>query len=102
MWFVVCGVVWECEGGWVWRWVSVCNGPQYDGLSIGHSVGCVAGGKRVTGGNKKIMLMTDAALLRMLHDDPTLSKVSTLMIDEAHERNLNTDIVLGVALMYET
>jgi HrpA-like RNA helicase len=47
------------------------------------------------------MLMTDAALLRMLHDDPTLSQVSTLMIDEAHERNLNTDIVLGVALMYD-
>jgi HrpA-like RNA helicase len=41
--------------------------------------------------------MTDAALVRRVQKDPLLSGVSVLIIDEAHERSLNTDLVLGIS-----
>ena len=40
--------------------------------------------------------MTDGVLLRELSQDLLLTKYSVLIIDEAHERNLNTDILIGV------
>ncbi|KAK9372029.1 P-loop containing nucleoside triphosphate hydrolase protein [Lipomyces chichibuensis] len=40
--------------------------------------------------------MTDGVLLRELSTDFTLSKYSAIIIDEAHERNVNTDILIGV------
>ncbi|ORZ21480.1 P-loop containing nucleoside triphosphate hydrolase protein [Absidia repens] len=46
--------------------------------------------------NTRIKFMTDGVLLRELSEDLLLTKYSTLIIDEAHERNLNTDILIGV------
>ena len=43
-----------------------------------------------------IKFMTDGVLLRELAMDFTLSKYSVVIIDEAHERSLNTDILIGV------
>ncbi|CAG8523388.1 1263_t:CDS:10 [Diversispora eburnea] len=43
-----------------------------------------------------IKFMTDGVLLRELANDFLLSKYSIIIIDEAHERNLNTDILIGV------
>ncbi|KAK6057144.1 hypothetical protein COOONC_05342 [Cooperia oncophora] len=40
--------------------------------------------------------MTDGILLRELLTDPLLSKYSVIMIDEAHERTCNSDILLGL------
>lgn len=39
--------------------------------------------------------MTDGVLLRELANDFLLSKYSAIIIDEAHERSLNTDILIG-------
>ncbi|KAF7727046.1 putative ATP-dependent RNA helicase DHR1 [Apophysomyces ossiformis] len=44
----------------------------------------------------RIKFMTDGVLLRELSEDLLLTKYSVLIIDEAHERNLNTDILIGV------
>ncbi|OAD80681.1 hypothetical protein PHYBLDRAFT_129312 [Phycomyces blakesleeanus NRRL 1555(-)] len=44
----------------------------------------------------RIKFMTDGVLLRELSQDLLLTKYSVIIIDEAHERNLNTDILIGV------
>lgn len=43
-----------------------------------------------------IKFMTDGVLLRELATDFLLQKYSVLIIDEAHERSMNTDILIGV------
>ncbi|CAF1352924.1 unnamed protein product [Rotaria magnacalcarata] len=69
---------------------------EYDGKSVGESVGYQVGNaNRVTGTH--IMFMTDAALIRESQRDPSLKRIRVLIIDEAHERSLNTDIVIGMS-----
>lgn len=43
-----------------------------------------------------IKFMTDGVLLRELASDFALSKYSVIIVDEAHERSVNTDILIGV------
>ncbi|MFZ2541806.1 MAG: ATP-dependent RNA helicase HrpA [Gallionella sp.] len=42
-----------------------------------------------------IKLMTDGILLAEIHGDPLLRNYDTIIIDEAHERSLNIDFLLG-------
>lgn len=44
----------------------------------------------------RVKFMTDGVLLRELMEDFLLSKYSAIIIDEAHERNINTDILIGM------
>ncbi|KAI5818764.1 P-loop containing nucleoside triphosphate hydrolase protein [Pyronema omphalodes] len=48
------------------------------------------------GPNTAIKFMTDGVLLRELADDFLLRKYSAIIVDEAHERSINTDILIGV------
>ncbi|WP_156762151.1 ATP-dependent RNA helicase HrpA [Microbacterium karelineae] len=43
----------------------------------------------------KIALMTDGILLNEIHRDRLLTRYDTIIIDEAHERSLNVDFLLG-------
>ena len=43
----------------------------------------------------QIKLMTDGILLSEIHRDPLLLQYDTIIIDEAHERSLNIDFILG-------
>lgn len=43
-----------------------------------------------------IKFMTDGVLLRELANDFMLKKYSVVVVDEAHERSMNTDILIGV------
>ncbi|QEY13298.1 ATP-dependent RNA helicase HrpA [Cellvibrio sp. KY-YJ-3] len=45
--------------------------------------------------NTLIKVMTDGILLAEIQHDPFLNKYDTLIIDEAHERSLNIDFLLG-------
>ena len=47
------------------------------------------------GPNASIKLMTDGILLAETQGDPLLSAYDTIIIDEAHERSLNIDFLLG-------
>lgn len=49
-----------------------------------------------TDSSTKIKIMTDGILLQELKLDPWLLKYSVIMVDEAHERSLNIDFVLGL------
>jgi RNA helicase HrpA len=44
----------------------------------------------------KIKIMTDGILLQEMKLDPWLSKYGLLVVDEAHERSLNIDFILGL------
>jgi ATP-dependent helicase HrpB len=43
----------------------------------------------------KCLAVTPGILLRLLHDDPYLESVSTIVFDEFHERGLEADLALG-------
>lgn len=45
--------------------------------------------------NTLIKLMTDGILVAEIQSDPRLLKYSTIILDEAHERNINIDFLLG-------
>lgn len=44
----------------------------------------------------KIKIMTDGILLQEMKLDPWLSRYSAIIVDEAHERSLNIDFILGL------
>ncbi|KAL6071816.1 putative PremRNA splicing factor [Balamuthia mandrillaris] len=44
----------------------------------------------------RIKFMTDGMLLRETMMDPLLSKYSVIMVDEAHERSIHTDVLMGL------
>ncbi|HEX3837495.1 MAG TPA: ATP-dependent RNA helicase HrpA [Steroidobacteraceae bacterium] len=65
------------------------------GTRVGAAVGCQVRFEDRTGPDCRIKLMTDGILLRQLTFDPYLSVYDTVIIDEAHERSLNIDLLLG-------
>ncbi|MDR1932760.1 MAG: ATP-dependent RNA helicase [Spirochaetales bacterium] len=44
----------------------------------------------------RIKIMTDGILLQEIKGDPLLSQYSVIIVDEAHERSLNIDFILGL------
>ncbi|CCE63005.1 hypothetical protein TPHA_0D03700 [Tetrapisispora phaffii CBS 4417] len=64
---------------------------------LGQEVGYTIRFDDKTTPNKTLLkYMTDGMLLREFLNDPMLSRYSCIMIDEAHERTLATDILLGL------
>ncbi|OWP01915.1 hypothetical protein B2J93_4765 [Marssonina coronariae] len=49
-----------------------------------------------TGADTAVKFMTDGVLLREVAQDIALRKYSAIIIDEAHERTVNTDILIGM------
>ncbi|XP_024992633.1 probable pre-mRNA-splicing factor ATP-dependent RNA helicase DEAH9 isoform X1 [Cynara cardunculus var. scolymus] len=67
------------------------------GVNLGEEVGYTIRFEDVTNSDlTRIKFLTDGVLLREMMDDPLLSKYSVIMVDEAHERSLSTDILLGL------
>ena len=66
------------------------------GTSIGAAVGYQVRFAERVGPDTRVKLMTDGILLRELARDRDLRRYDTLIIDEAHERTLNIDLLLGV------
>jgi len=65
------------------------------GESIGKSVGYKIRFNDKTHTESLVKLMTDGILLAESQNDPYLNQYDTIIIDEAHERSLNIDFLLG-------
>ncbi len=61
----------------------------------GKEVGCQIRFHDHTGEHTKIKFMTDGVLLAEIQSDPLLRAYEVIIIDEAHERSLNIDFLLG-------
>ncbi len=65
------------------------------GTEVGDAVGWKVRFTDQVGENTLVKLMTDGILLAELTGDRMLREYDTLIIDEAHERSLNIDFILG-------
>ncbi|PIN24158.1 DEAH-box RNA helicase [Handroanthus impetiginosus] len=66
------------------------------GFRLGKEVGFQVRHDRRVGENCSIKFMTDGILLREVQSDFLLKRYSIIILDEAHERSLNTDILIGM------
>jgi HrpA-like RNA helicase len=64
--------------------------------TLGSQVGYLIRFDDQSSNDTQIKYMTDGMLFRETLIDPLLTKYSLIMIDEAHERSLYTDILIGV------
>ncbi|WLP91095.1 ATP-dependent RNA helicase HrpA [Gordonia sp. NB41Y] len=62
---------------------------------IGDAIGYSVRFSDRSGADTLVKVMTDGILLREIASDPMLRHYDTLIIDEAHERSLNIDFILG-------
>jgi ATP-dependent helicase HrpA len=64
--------------------------------NVGQAVGYKIRFKDRTRKDCYIKIMTDGILLMEAQNDPFLNEYDTIIVDEAHERNLNVDFILGI------
>ena len=65
------------------------------GTPLGDAVGCKVRFTDQVGEDTLVKLMTDGILLAEIQTDRMLRQYDTMIIDEAHERSLNIDFILG-------
>ena len=73
------------------EFISKQLGTSYPGL-----VGYKMRFEDKTDESTRIKIMTDGILLQEMKLDPWMSRYSVVIVDEAHERSLNIDFVLGL------
>jgi ATP-dependent helicase HrpB len=66
------------------------------GWQLGREVGYQVRFEQRISRDSRIAVVTEGVLLRMLQDDPFLETVSVVVFDEFHERNLDSDLALGM------
>ena len=66
------------------------------GEEVGGTVGYAVRGERRTGPGTRIEVVTAGLLLRRLQRDPELSGVDAVILDEVHERSLDSDLLLAL------
>ncbi|MFR4120500.1 MAG: DEAD/DEAH box helicase [Bilophila wadsworthia] len=84
------------------RRMAARNAARYMASLLGEKVGQTVGYRvrldsRVSA-STRITVVTEGVLTRMLQDDPDLQGVGCLIFDEFHERSLNADLGLALAL----
>ena len=68
------------------------------GQAVGATVGYRMRGETRVSGATRIEVVTEGILTRMIHTDAALPGVGALIFDEFHERSLNADLGLALAL----
>ncbi|GHV25587.1 hypothetical protein AGMMS4952_03710 [Spirochaetia bacterium] len=82
------------------RRIAAMSVSEFIARQLGTSIPGLVGYKMrfedKTDQNTLIKIMTDGILLQEMKLDPWLSKYGCLVVDEAHERSLNIDFILGL------
>ncbi|MDR0689377.1 MAG: ATP-dependent RNA helicase [Spirochaetaceae bacterium] len=82
------------------RRIAAVSVSEYIARQMGASIPGIVGYKMrfedKTDETTRIKIMTDGILLQEMKLDPYLSKYGCLLVDEAHERSLNIDFILGL------
>ncbi|GGM28025.1 ATP-dependent RNA helicase [Dactylosporangium sucinum] len=68
---------------------------QLRGEAVGDSVGYAVRGDRRTGPRTRVEVVTTGLLVQRLLADPELAGVSAVVLDECHERQLDTDLAFA-------
>ncbi|CEO99196.1 hypothetical protein PBRA_001102 [Plasmodiophora brassicae] len=77
--------------------VTVANRVAYEmGTKPGGVVGYAVPFDNCTSDATRVTFLTDTVLISEMMADPLLTAYSVVMVDEAHERNLETDVLLGL------
>ena len=97
------------EAGYTQRGIIGCTQPrrvaamsvakrvaEEFGCQLGQEVGYTIRFEDCTSPETKIKYMTDGMLLRELLIEPDLPRYTLIMLDEAHERTISTDVLFGL------
>jgi len=97
------------EAGYTSRGVIGCTQPrrvaamsvakrvaEEFGCRLGQEVGYAIRFEDLTGPETLIKYQTDGMLLREVLSDPVVSRYCCIMLDEAHERTISTDVLFGL------
>ncbi|MEV4603572.1 ATP-dependent helicase HrpB [Amycolatopsis sp. NPDC049253] len=68
------------------------------GEPVGETVGYSVRGDRKVSPRTRIEVVTSGLLVRRVQNDPELAGVSTVLLDECHERHLDADLLLALLL----
>jgi len=68
------------------------------GEPVGHTVGYRIRGDSKTSASTRIEVVTEGILTRMIQSNPELDGIGAVLFDEYHERSLNADLGLALAL----
>ena len=67
------------------------------GVKLGEEVGYTVRFDDCSRASTRVRFLTDGCLLREAIQDPLLTRYGSIIIDEAHERSVSTDILLAIA-----
>ena len=67
---------------------------QERGQSTGKEVGYQVRFERAVGPDTRLIFLTAGVMLRKIQEDPTLRGIGCVILDEVHERDVNTDFVM--------
>jgi HrpA-like RNA helicase len=77
--------------------ISVAKRVAYErSVELGTTVGYSVRFDNRTSSGTKVKYLTDGMLIREAMLDPKFSQYSVIVVDEAHERSVNTDMILGL------
>ncbi len=78
--------------------MSAARMAEVAGERVGGTFGYSVRGERATGARTRVEVVTEGLFVRRLQRDPSLDGVSAVLLDEFHERSLDTDLSLALVL----